>query len=73
MKFLGNGSTPLPFTSNGRLRESLPIPATGLASVNVNLTHQTQLTVQMYFSCFGFWSSALSSASHVDVVNDVLS
>jgi hypothetical protein len=71
VKFLGNGSTPLPFTSNGRLRESLTIPATGLASVSVNLTLQTQLTVQVYFGCY--WDSALQGASHVDIVNDVLS
>jgi hypothetical protein len=74
VKFLGNGSEPLPFTSNGHLRESLPIPATGLASVSVNVTGQTQLTVQVYFNCYVMENTpALSSGSHVDLVNDVLS
>jgi hypothetical protein len=74
VKFLGNGSTPLPFTSNGRLRETLPIPAAGLASVSVNLSQQTQLTVQMYFKCYGYYSyGALSYTSRVDLINDVLS
>jgi hypothetical protein len=70
VKFLGNGSAPLPFTSSGRLRESLPIPATGLVSVSVNLALQTQLTVQVYFRN-GYWNCGVPS--HVDVVNDALS
>ncbi len=74
VKFLGNGSDPLPFTSNGHLRESLPIPATGLASVSVNLSLQTQLTVQVYFGCsLSLFANELAYPSHVDVVNDVLS
>ncbi len=71
--FLGNSGETLPFTSNGQLMESLTIPTKGLASVSVNLTLQTQLTVQVHFRCFIFGRIGLNSTSHVDLVNDVLS
>jgi hypothetical protein len=66
IRFLGNSGEHLPFVSNGRIVGAVSIPATGLASVSVNLTHQAQLTVQLIFTCH-------TDVSNVDVVNDQLS
>ncbi len=66
IRFLGNSGARLPFTSNGRLTETMSIPAAGLASVSVNLAHQVQLTVQILFKCH-------TDVSNIDVVNDQLS
>jgi hypothetical protein len=65
IRFLGNKGEYLPFVSNGPIVEAMNIPAKGLASVSVNLTHQTQLTVRILYDC--------NENSLVDFVKDVLS
>jgi predicted double-glycine peptidase len=47
--------------------EAMRLPAAGLASVNVNLTQQTQLTVRIIYD------GGCGAASTIDVVNDTLS
>jgi hypothetical protein len=75
VRFLGNNSQRLPFMSNGRITETLTIPAKGLASVSVNLAHETQLTVQVLFGCIvgANYTNYLGGLSAVDVVNNQLS
>jgi len=68
VRFLGNDGERLPFTSNGRITETLTIPAKGLASVSVDLTKQAQLSVQILFP-----PVRPSCADYIDVVNDQLS
>ena len=66
IRFLGNSGEHLPVVSNGRSVGTVRLPATGLASVSVELTHQAQLTLQILFTCH-------TDLSNIDVVNDQLS
>jgi hypothetical protein len=71
IRFLGNHGEYLPFVSNGRIVEAMRLPAKGLASVSVNLTQQSQLTVRIIYD--SFCDAGTCAASAIDLVNDTLS
>jgi hypothetical protein len=67
VRFLGSQGEFLPFTSGEKIMEGMEIPATGLASVSVEVTHQSALTVQITFT-----NACGTNTSVIDVVNDQL-